>query len=40
MAYTTLVRPHLENASVAWDPYTEGNIEQIEAVQHRSARFV
>ena len=41
VAYTTLVRPHLEYApSVAWDPHTKGNIEQIEAVQCRSARFV
>ena len=40
MAYTTIVRPHLEFASAAWDPYTKTNIMQIEAVQRRAARFV
>ena len=38
MAYTTIVRPHLEFASAAWDPYTKSNIMQIEAVQRRAAR--
>ncbi len=39
-AYTTLVRPHLEYASCAWDPHTDSHINQIEMVQHRAARFI
>ena len=39
-AYTALVRPHLEYASCAWDPYLKKNIEKIEAVQRKAARFV
>ena len=39
-SYKTLVRPILEYASPVWDPYTETNITQIEAVQRRAARFV
>ena len=38
--YTSLVRPILEYASTAWDPYTSKNIQQLEAVQRRAARFV
>ena len=39
-AYTTLVRPHLENASAVWDPYRQHHINSIEMVQCRAARFV
>ena len=39
-SYQTLVRPILEYASTVWDPYTTTNINQIEAVQRRAARFV
>ena len=39
-SYKTLVRPILEYASSAWDPYTQTNITQLEAVQRRAARFV
>jgi hypothetical protein len=38
--YHTLVRPHLDYATAAWDPYTSKNIESIEKVQRRAARFV
>ena len=38
--YTTLVRPHLEYAAASWDPYTKKNINSIERVQNRAARFV
>ena len=30
----------LEYASMSWDPYTKSNIQQLEAVQRRAARFV
>ena len=39
-AYNMIVRPHLEYASTCWNPYTKRNIDKLEAVQHRSARFV
>ena len=39
-AYTTGVRPLLEFASPAWDPYQANHIKKIEAVQRRAARFV
>ena len=39
-AYKTMVRPVLEYASCAWDPYRKGQISKLEAVQRRAARFV
>ena len=39
-SYQALVRPILEYASTSWEPYTKSNIQQLEAVQRRSARFV
>ena len=38
--YTTLVRPLVEYACTVWDPHTANNIQKLEAVQPRSARFV
>ena len=40
LAYNMIVRPHLQYASTYWNLYTKCNIDQLEAVQHRSARFV
>jgi hypothetical protein len=39
MAYQTLVRPQLEYSSEVWSPYTQTQIDQIEAVQRRAARW-
>ena len=38
--YQTLVRPHLDYATASWDPYTKKNIDDIEKIQRRAARFV
>ena len=39
-AYTALVRPHVEYACSVWDPHSKRDINQIEAVQRRAARYV
>ena len=39
-AYKALVRPKLEYSATVWDPYTTSQINQIEKVQRRAARFV
>ena len=39
-AYQTLVRPQIEYASTVWDPYTNSNIDRLEMVQRRAARYV
>ena len=38
--YFALVRPLLEYGCTAWDPYRLGQIEQLEKVNKRAARFV
>ena len=40
MAYKTLVRPNMEYAATVWDPLTQANIDSMEAIQRRAARFV
>ena len=32
--------PHLEFASAVWDPYRQDQVDKIEAVQRRAARFI
>lgn len=38
--YTTNIRPVLEYACQSWDPFTNKNIDKLERVQKRAARFV
>ena len=40
LAYKTFVRPKREHASTVCSPYTDKNIESIEMVQRRAARWV
>ena len=39
-AYFTLARPLVEYASTIWDPYTQTDINKVEAVQRRASRYV
>ena len=39
MAYKTLVRPLMEYSSTVWSPYTNQNIDRLEMIQRRAARW-
>ena len=39
ICYKSMVRPILEYASSVWDPHTTANIQKLESVQRRAARF-
>ena len=40
LCYKTLLRPVVEYASIIWDPHTNANINRLEIIQRRYARFV
>ena len=40
LAYKTLVRPHLEYCDTVWDPHTYNNINKLEAIQNKAARWI
>lgn len=40
IAYQTLVKPQLEYASEIWSPHTQIQIDQVESVQRRAARWI
>lgn len=39
-AYKAFIRPFLEYTCVVWDPRTQKNINRLESIQRRAARFV
>lgn len=40
LAYKTFIRPILEYAAAAWDPWTEANKLKLESIQRKSIRFI
>ena len=38
--YIALVKPVLDYAATVWSPYTQKDIEMVEQVQRRAARFI
>ena len=40
IAYTALVRSIMEYGSVIWDPYSKTEIDKLESIQRRGARFI
>jgi hypothetical protein len=39
LAYMSLVRPILEYRAVCWDPYREGQINELDHAQMKAAKF-
>ena len=40
VCYNSLIRSILDHTSIIWSPYTQKNIQSVESVQRRAARFV
>ena len=40
MYIKALVRPIVEYSATVWDPYVAKNVQQVEMIQHRAARWV
>src|SRR5258705_9713605 len=40
VAFTSLVRPIVEYASAAWDPFLQNQINDLEGIQQRGTRFI
>ena len=39
-AYISLVRSTLEYGTIIWDPYAQGDIDRLEKIQRKGARFI